>query len=103
VRAAARGRRGCEDALATFLAAIEVHLKPGALDPQGQAVGQALRGLGHAGVREVRVGKHLRVWLEAPDEAAARAAVARMCEELLANPVLETYAFTLVPAPGGGA
>ena len=83
------------NAVEAFVAAIEVHLKPGALDPQGQAVGNGLRALGHAGVRDVRVGKHVRVRLEASDEAAARADVERMCRELLVNPVMETYAFTL--------
>ncbi len=81
-----------------FLAAIEVHLKPGALDPQGQAVGKGLRALGHAGVTDVRVGKHLRVRLEAADAAAARAEVERMCRELLANPVMETFSFDVVAA-----
>lgn len=85
------------NAVAAFLAAIEVHLKPGALDPQGQAVSNGLRALGHTGVRDVRVGKHVRVWLDADDEAAARADVERMCKELLVNPVMETYAFTVEP------
>jgi len=83
-----------------FVAGIEVHLKPGALDPQGQAVGAGLRSLGYVGVTDVRVGKHLRVRLEAEDEAAARAAVQRMCQELLANPVMETASFDVRPAPG---
>ena len=83
------------NAVASFVAAIEIHLKPGALDPQGQAVSGGLRHLGHAGVRDVRVGKHVRVWLEAADEAAARADVERMCKELLVNPVMETYAFAV--------
>jgi len=82
-----------------FLAAIEVHLKPGALDPQGQAVGQGLRSLGHDGVTDVRVGKHLRVRLEAADLASARAEVERMCRELLANPVMESFAFDVAAAP----
>ena len=85
------------NAVAAFVAAIEVHLKPGALDPQGQAVSGGLRHLGHAGVRDVRVGKHVRVWLDAADEATARADVERMCRELLVNPVMETYAITVEP------
>ncbi len=78
-----------------FVAAVEIHLKPGALDPQGQAVADGLRQLGHAGVRQVRVGKHVRLELEAEDAAGARAKVQRMCEELLANPVMETYRIAL--------
>ncbi len=78
-----------------FTASVEIHLKPGALDPQGQAVGDGLRSLGYAGVREVRVGKHVRVQLQAADAAAAVQVVERMCQELLANPVMETYRFTV--------
>lgn len=81
-----------------FVAAVEIHLKPGALDPQGQAVGDGLRQLGHAGVREVRVGKHVRLQLEATDLAAARLEVERMCAELLANPVMETYQIAVTRA-----
>lgn len=84
-----------------FVAEIEVHLKPGALDPQGQAVAAGLRSLGHTGVTDVRVGKHLRIRLEAEDESAARAEIQRMCRELLANPVMETVAFDVHPAPQG--
>ena len=87
--------------MAAFLADVEVHLKPAALDPQGQAVGDGLRSLGHAGVTDVRVGKHLRIRLEAEDAVAARAEVERMCRELLANPVMETFAFDLRRAPEG--
>jgi phosphoribosylformylglycinamidine synthase PurS subunit len=81
-----------------YEAAVEIHLRPGVLDPQGQAVQAGLRALGHAEVEEVRVGKHVRLRLGAPDAAAARAVAERMCEELLANPVLETYRVTVVAA-----
>lgn len=81
-----------------FLAIIEVHLKPGALDPQGQAVEHGLHALGFAGVAGVRVGKHLRLRLDAADAAAAHQTVRRMCEELLANPVMETYSFEVTAA-----
>lgn len=85
--------------LPAFVAAIEVHLKPGALDPQGQAVGRGLRSLGHTGVTDVRVGKHLRVRLEASDLDAARTEVERMCRELLANPVMETFVLHVTDDP----
>ena len=81
--------------MAVFVAAVQIHLRPGALDPQGQAVGAGLQALGHAEVLAARVGKHVRLRLEAADAAAAQAAVERMCEELLANPVLETYRVTV--------
>jgi phosphoribosylformylglycinamidine synthase PurS subunit len=78
-----------------WTASVEIQLKPGVFDPQGQAVAGALRALGHGGIGEVRVGKQVRLRLSAAGEEEARAAVERMCRELLANPVLEDYRFTL--------
>lgn len=76
-------------------ARIWVTLKPGVLDPQGKAIAGALDSLGFSGVEEVRQGKYLEVKLDARDEAQARRDVERMCEELLANTVIETYRFEL--------
>ena len=75
-------------------ARIVVTLKPGVLDPQGQAIEGALRGLGHDGVASVRQGKVFEVELEHGADAEAR--LARMCEELLANTVIERYRVELV-------
>ena len=71
-------------------ATVLVRPKPGILDPQGQAVESSLRQLGFS-VEEARVGRVVDLDVEAPDEAAARAAVERMCEQLLANPLIESY------------
>jgi phosphoribosylformylglycinamidine synthase len=73
-------------------ARVEVTLKPGVLDPQGEAVRHALGALGFQGVGEVRVGKVIEVDLAASDGAAAKAEVEAMCERLLANTVIENYA-----------
>ena len=72
---------------------VAVHVVPrrGLLDPQGKAVADALHTLGFGGVAEVRVGRHIVVDTEAPDEKAASAAVKAMCQELLANPVMEDF------------
>ncbi len=70
---------------------VEILPKPGVLDPQGETVAEALRALGFAGVRDVRVGRLIRVRVEAADAAAAEAAVDEMCRRLLANPVLESH------------
>jgi len=78
-------------------ARVHVSLKPGVLDPQGKAVGDALSRLGFSEVGEVRVGKTIELELE--DGLAADAAEARvkeMCEKLLANTVIERYAVELV-------
>ena len=85
----------------SYLARIDVMLKPLVNDPQGLAVADGLRNLGYDGVGAVRVGKRLEVTLEAPDATAAGRAVREMCERLLANPVIEDFAFELaetVPA-----
>ncbi len=79
-------------------ARIWVTLKPGVLDPQGKAIAGALGSLGFSSVAEVRQGKYLEVQLDARDEAQARRDVERMCEELLANTVIETYRFELETA-----
>jgi phosphoribosylformylglycinamidine synthase len=76
-------------------ARIHVRLKPGVLDPQGKAIGTALKSLGFEGVDEVRQGKLIELDLADTDAAAARARVEAMCQQLLANPVIEDYAIEL--------
>jgi phosphoribosylformylglycinamidine synthase subunit PurS len=78
---------------------VEVTLKAGIRDPQGQAIESALASLGFPGVANVRVGKQITFELPGP-RAEAERAVAAMCEKLLANPVIEDYAFRLVEADG---
>jgi len=77
-------------------ARIKITLKNGVLDPQGKAIQTALGSLGFDGVHDVRQGKFIEVELGETDEAKARAAVEHMCEDLLANTVIENYAFELV-------
>jgi phosphoribosylformylglycinamidine synthase len=71
-------------------ATVLVRPKAGILDPQGQAVEASLRQLGFR-VGEARVGRVVDVEIDAPDEAAARAELERMCDQLLANPLIESY------------
>lgn len=72
---------------------VSLHITPrrGLLDPQGKAVADALHTLGFASVRDVHVGRHLTVELDAADAAAAEHEVRAMCERLLANPVTEDF------------
>jgi phosphoribosylformylglycinamidine synthase subunit PurS len=77
-------------------ARIKITLKAGVLDPQGKAIANALAGLGFAGVNEVRQGKYIEVDLAEADAARARDLVERMCKELLANTVIENYAYELL-------
>jgi phosphoribosylformylglycinamidine synthase PurS subunit len=71
-------------------ATVLVRPKPGILDPQGQAVETSLRHLGFA-VAEARVGKLVELEVDADDESEARTQLERMCEQLLANPLIESY------------
>ncbi|KGJ09995.1 phosphoribosylformylglycinamidine synthase subunit PurS (plasmid) [Paracoccus versutus] len=77
-------------------ARVTIMLKDGVLDPQGEAIRHALGGLGFAGVSGVRQGKVIELDLAASDAEAAKAEVARMCEGLLANTVIEKYAVEIV-------
>ena len=74
-----------------FTARVLVRPKGEVRDPQGEAVFAALRSLGHD-VAEVRTGKEIVVTFDAPDEQSAREAAERMGDQLLANPVIESYA-----------
>lgn len=81
-----------------WLAEVRVMLKPSVNDPQGLSIRNALRTLGFD-VEDVRAGKLVQVWLEAADRANAEAAVTQMCDKLLANPVIETYEFSVSESP----
>ena len=81
-------------------ARVTIMLKDGVLDPQGEAIRHALGGLGHQEVTGVRQGKLIELDLAATDAEAARAEVARMCEGLLANTVIEKYSIEIAYAFG---
>ena len=78
-------------------ATVLVRPKPGILDPQGQAVESSLRHLGFA-IDSARVGRLVDLEVEANDVTEARAAIERMCEQLLANPLIESYEIEVVGA-----
>jgi len=71
---------------------VIVTLKPGVLDPQGEAVRHALGSLGFDGVNKVRQGKMIELDLAETDPARAEEQARAMCEKLLANTVIESYA-----------
>jgi phosphoribosylformylglycinamidine synthase subunit PurS len=75
-------------------ATVLVRPKHGILDPQGEAVRSSLRRLGFA-VAEARVGRVVDVEIDGDDPAAAREQLERMCEQLLANPLIESYEIEL--------
>ena len=78
-------------------ATVVVRPKQGILDPQGQAVASSLRALGFP-VDEARVGRVVDLEVDADDAVAARAQLERMCEQLLANPLIESFEIA-VPQP----
>ena len=70
---------------------VLVSLRPGLSDPQGRAVEGSLPALGWRNVSDVRVGKHIRLTVDAVSEPAARAQVEEMAARLLSNPVIEDF------------
>jgi phosphoribosylformylglycinamidine synthase subunit PurS len=78
-----------------YQAQIYVTLRPSVLDPAGTAVLSGLKHMGYNNVEGVRIGKYVELTLEAEDEDAAKAQLDRVCDELLANPVIENYRFEL--------
>lgn len=72
-------------------ARVVVTLKPAVLDPQGKAIEGALKTLGFTGVHSARQGKVIDLDLAETDAVAARAAIAKMCDALLVNGVIEQY------------
>jgi phosphoribosylformylglycinamidine synthase len=79
-------------------AEVFISLRPGVNDPQGLAVRDGLRRLGYTEVEDVRVGRYVQMWLRAPDRKTAEERVGLMCDQLLANPIVEQYRFSLEPA-----
>ncbi len=82
----------------TYRARVDVRLDPNVNDPPGNAVADGLRSLGHDDVEGVRIGKIVEFRLQADDAEAARARVDRMCHELLANPVIESFEIVIEEA-----
>ena len=79
---------------------VEVQLRPGIADPQGATVERSLPALGFDGVADVRVGKAIRLTVEAADEQAARGQVEELCKRFLTNPVIEDSEVTVLGAAG---
>lgn len=77
--------------MATYIAHVNVMLRPVINDPQGLAVKDGLHSLGFEGVSTVRVGKRIDITLDADTADAAESQVREMCRQLLANPVIEDF------------
>ena len=85
------------------LAEIHVTLKPSLFDAQGATILKALHQLGHTGVQNARIGKFITLEIEGADPAQLQADLDAMCQQLLANPIIEDYeiSFGNAAAPAG--
>ncbi len=87
----------------TYQAQIYVTLRPSVLDPAGTAVKSGLSHMGHHNVEQIRIGKYVELTIAADSEDSARQQLDQICDQLLANPVIENYRFDLqtLPTPVG--
>jgi len=74
-----------------FVAKIYITLKPTVNDPEGITIKNALEMLGFKGLRDVRTGKYIRVFMDDHDENKVK----EMCDKILRNPVIEEYSFEI--------
>lgn len=78
-----------------FKGIVEIVLKPGVVDPPGVAIKESLHSLGFNGVESVQMGKRVEVQLRAADRKEAEEQLQKICEQLLVNPVIEEYTFSI--------
>ena len=78
-----------------YHARIYITLRSSVLDPAGTAVQSGIAQMGYPNVEGVRIGKYVEMNLEAEDEAEAKNQLDRICDRILANPVIENYRFEI--------
>jgi phosphoribosylformylglycinamidine synthase PurS subunit len=78
-----------------FKAEVDVMPLEALLDPQGKAVTSAMGNSGLGGIQNVRIGKHMTLWIEADSEQAAHQMVEEACQKLLCNAIMEQYRFVI--------
>lgn len=78
-----------------FRADIDIMPQAALLDPQGKAVSSNMDKLGLSEIENVRIGKHITLEIEAPDESVAKSKVDDACKRLLVNQIMEDYHFEL--------
>jgi phosphoribosylformylglycinamidine synthase subunit PurS len=81
-----------------FLAHINVMPQKALLDPQGRAVTGSMKNLNLPEIGNVRIGKHITLEVDAATKEIASEKVELACKQLLANPIMETYEFSLTEA-----
>ena len=80
-----------------FKAEIDIMPLKALLDPQGKAVTSSLKNLNLTEINNVRIGKHISLEIEAENESLAKEKVGEACKKLLANHLMESYEFELIP------
>lgn len=78
-----------------FKAEIDVMPLEALLDPQGKAVSNSMINIGLSEITNVRVGRHIRLFVEAASEEEAKERVEAACKKLLANQIMESYSYTI--------
>jgi len=81
-----------------YIAEIDIMPLKALLDPQGKAVSMSMKNIGLPEISNVRIGKHITLEVEAMDESSAYQKVKTSCEQLLANQIMESFAFTIKSA-----
>ena len=81
-----------------YNAKVYVTLRPSVLDPAGKAVRSGLSHMGYDNVSKVRIGKYIEVERTAESEVAAKSQLDKICDQLLANPVIENYRIEILEA-----
>jgi phosphoribosylformylglycinamidine synthase PurS subunit len=79
-----------------FLAEIDIMPHKEILDPQGKAISNNLKRVDVYGIEDVRIGKHVKLWVEAASEHEAKELVEAACRKMLVNHIMEGYTYTLV-------
>ena len=78
-----------------YQAKIFVTLRPSVLDPAGVAVQSGLKQMEYNNVEQVRIGKYIELMITSDSEDSARQDLDKICDQMLANPVIENYRFDL--------
>jgi phosphoribosylformylglycinamidine synthase len=81
-----------------FKASIDIMPLEALLDPQGKAVSQSMDNLSLTEITNVRIGKHITLYVETKDENSAKKIVENACKKLLCNQIMESFTFTLIPS-----
>ncbi len=78
-----------------FKAEIDIMPLKALLDPQGKAVSKSMKNIGLPEITDIRIGKHISLLVEAKDQAEAAKKVEKACNNLLINPIMESFEFKL--------